>query len=212
MAAQCNLAPELSRLFRKVAVEEAGGLPTDTRVFLNLHPAELRDAMFLKNLAAVPEALGGGRQVVLEFHEEAVADAAAMRLLRDQLNALGIGLAYDDFGAGQSRLTELAEAPPDFIKLDKSLVHGLHESPGRQELVRASDAPERRPGHPAHRGRRRNPGGSGGVFDPRLSLRPGLFLRPAAAHSQLSPHPGPGRSHAQDPHAPGRSGPVLAVR
>ena len=72
--------------------------------------------------------LGGGRQVVLEFHEEAVADAAAMRRLRDQLNALGIGLAYDDFGAGQSRLTELADVPPDFIKLDKSLVHGLHES------------------------------------------------------------------------------------
>ena len=136
VAAQCNLAPELSRLFRRVAVREAAGLPTDSRVFLNLHPTELRDATFLKSLEGVPAALGG-RQVVLEFHEEAVTDRAAMRRLRDQLTTLGIGLAYDDFGAGQSRLSELAEVPPDFVKLDKSLIHDLHESAGRQDLVRA---------------------------------------------------------------------------
>jgi len=137
VATQCNLAPELSRLFRRVAVREADGLPRGSRVFLNLHPSELRDATFVKSLQSVPEALGGGRQVVLEFHEEAVTDRAAMRRLRDQLTALGIGLAYDDFGAGQSRLSELADVPPDYVKLDKSLVHDLHESPGRQELVRA---------------------------------------------------------------------------
>ncbi len=137
VATQGNLAPELSRLFRRVAVREADGLPRGSRVFLNLHPAELRDATFLKSLQNVPADVGGGRRVVLEFHEEAVTDRAAMRRLRDQLNALGIGLAYDDFGAGQSRLSELADVPPDYVKLDKSLVHDLHESPGRQELVRA---------------------------------------------------------------------------
>jgi EAL domain-containing protein (putative c-di-GMP-specific phosphodiesterase class I) len=137
VAAQCSLAPELSRLFRRIAVRDADGLPPGSRVFLNLHPAELRDGGFFKSLACVPEALGGGRQVIIEFHEEAVTDRAAMRRLRDQLSALGIGLAYDDFGAGQSRLSELAEVPPDFVKLDKSLIHDLHESPGRQELVRA---------------------------------------------------------------------------
>jgi EAL domain-containing protein (putative c-di-GMP-specific phosphodiesterase class I) len=137
VAAQCNLAPELSRLFRRLAVQEAEHLPPGSHIFLNLHPAELRNAHFLKSLEGVPEALGGRRQVVLEFHEEAVADADAMRQLRTQLNALGIGLAYDDFGAGQARLTELADVPPDFIKLDKSLTHGLHESSPRQELVRA---------------------------------------------------------------------------
>src|SRR5439155_10844602 len=88
-------------------------------------------------LEGVPEALGGDRQVVLELHEEAVADVDAMRALRARLTGLGVGLAYDDFGAGKARLTELAEVPPDFIKLDKSLTHGLHMAPGRQELVRA---------------------------------------------------------------------------
>ena len=40
-------------------------------------------------------------------------------------------------GVGQSRLTELADAPPDYIKLDKSLIHDLHLTPARQELVGA---------------------------------------------------------------------------
>jgi EAL domain-containing protein (putative c-di-GMP-specific phosphodiesterase class I) len=136
LAAQCNLAPQLSRLLRDIAVEQARSLPAGAHLFLNLHPSELRDRAFLKGLEGIPEALGG-RPVVLELHEEAVADLAAMRRLQDGLRALGIGLAYDDFGAGQARLAELAEVPPRFIKLDKALVQGLHRAPARQELVRA---------------------------------------------------------------------------
>jgi EAL domain-containing protein (putative c-di-GMP-specific phosphodiesterase class I) len=74
---------------------------------------------------------------VLELHEEAVTDAGAMRQLRERLVVLGVGLAYDDFGAGQARLSELADAPPDYLKLDKTLIHGPHQAPARQELVRA---------------------------------------------------------------------------
>ena len=48
-----------------------------------------------------------------------------------------MGLAYDDFGAGQSRLMELAEVPPDVIKLDRSLIQGINDSQPRQDLVRA---------------------------------------------------------------------------
>src|SRR5262249_39652895 len=48
---------------------------------------------------------------------------------------LGIGLAYDDFGAGQARLTELTEAPPDYVKLDMKLIRGIEHSKPRQEIV-----------------------------------------------------------------------------
>jgi EAL domain-containing protein (putative c-di-GMP-specific phosphodiesterase class I) len=97
----------------------------------------LRDDNLLKNLEGIPQAVGGSRQVVLEFHEEVVADARTIRRLRERLDELGIGLAYDDFGAGQARLSELAEVPPDFIKLDKTLIHDLHRVPSRQGLVSA---------------------------------------------------------------------------
>jgi EAL domain-containing protein (putative c-di-GMP-specific phosphodiesterase class I) len=137
LAAQCNLATELSQLFRRIAVREASSLPAGSRIFFNLHPSELRNDSLLTTLRNVPAELGGRRQVVLEFHEEAVADTNAMRKLRDQLLEMGIGLAYDDFGTGQARLSELADVPPDYVKLDKTLVRGLHLAHPRQELVRA---------------------------------------------------------------------------
>ena len=47
-----------------------------------------------------------------------------------------MGLAYDDFGAGQARLFELAEAPPHYLKFDRRFVTGLDHAPtSRQRLV-----------------------------------------------------------------------------
>ena len=48
-----------------------------------------------------------------------------MRRLHKVLNELRIGLAYDDFGAGQARLMELVEVPPDVLKFDVKLIRGL---------------------------------------------------------------------------------------
>ena len=40
-----------------------------------------------------------------------------------------MALAYDDFGAGQARLLELAEAPPHYLKFDRRFVSGLDHAP-----------------------------------------------------------------------------------
>lgn len=40
---------------------------------------------------------------------------------------MGIGLAYDDFGAGQARLLELVEVPPDYLKFDMGLIRDMTE-------------------------------------------------------------------------------------
>ena len=43
---------------------------------------------------------------------------------------------YDDFGDGQARLQELADAPPDIVKFDIALVRGLDKAPRpRVEMV-----------------------------------------------------------------------------
>jgi EAL domain-containing protein (putative c-di-GMP-specific phosphodiesterase class I) len=36
-----------------------------------------------------------------------------------------IGLAFDDFGAGQGRIAELAEARPEYVKFDRQLITRL---------------------------------------------------------------------------------------
>ncbi len=137
LASQCNLARELSRTFRLAAVREAPRLPPAARLFFNIHPSEMNDEGLFESLRALKLGLHCDQQVVLEVHEGVVTDLGSMRRLREHLKALDIGLAYDDFGAGQARLSELAEVPPDFIKLDKCLIQGIETAPARQDLVRA---------------------------------------------------------------------------
>jgi EAL domain-containing protein (putative c-di-GMP-specific phosphodiesterase class I) len=131
-------AEELARVMRTATLADVRELPEEgSRVFMNLHPDEMREAVFLSELERSREALGPHRELVAEIHESAVADPATMLRMREQLHARGIELAYDDFGAGQSRLVELAEAPPDFLKIDMGLIRGIEGSTRRQDIVAA---------------------------------------------------------------------------
>lgn len=131
-------ATELSRIMRTAALDDVPALPSvGGRLFMNVHPAEMLSGGLLDELEHAATVIGGGRKLVAEIHEAAVVDAPTMRTLRHELSSRGIELAYDDFGAGRARLMELAEVPPDFLKLDMSLVRGIDESPKRQDLVQA---------------------------------------------------------------------------
>jgi EAL domain-containing protein (putative c-di-GMP-specific phosphodiesterase class I) len=136
LAEQHRLASELSRLFRVRALEDAAQLPDQPLLFVNLHPSEMDEpSMFASLPEAMPEDIPCSR-LILEVHEDAVADPARLMRLREEAMTIGCGIAYDDFGAGQSRLAELADAPPDFVKLDRKLIQDIGQSEARQEIIR----------------------------------------------------------------------------
>ena len=124
IAASGGLEARLARLFRRVAVEAARPYPRLPPLFLNTHPGELGQPGLIESLVDLQQIVPGV-DLYLEIHEGALADPAQIAALRQELQRLGIGLAYDDFGAGQARLLELAEVPPDFLKFDRRFVHGL---------------------------------------------------------------------------------------
>jgi EAL domain-containing protein (putative c-di-GMP-specific phosphodiesterase class I) len=126
---------ELSRLFRRKTVEVANAVATPPLVFLNTHPADLEHPGLLESLEQLRKD-APRVPLVVEVHETALANPTFIAWLRARLHALDIELAYDDFGAGQARLLELAEAPPDYLKFDRRLVSGLDRAPeSRQRLV-----------------------------------------------------------------------------
>jgi hypothetical protein len=53
----------------------------------------------------------------------------------DALRARGARIAIDDAGAGYAGLTQLMRVRPDLIKLDRSLVGGIHADPMKAALV-----------------------------------------------------------------------------
>ncbi len=137
LAERCGLASALSRMFLQEAVQEAHRLRGGGFLFLNLHPSEMSNADLVPFLAALQAIVPVGWQPILEISENAVADLPTWQQLLGQLKRLGVKVAYDDFGMGQSRVLELAEMPPDFIKLDMKLVRRVHEVPARQKIIEA---------------------------------------------------------------------------
>jgi diguanylate cyclase (GGDEF)-like protein/PAS domain S-box-containing protein len=74
----------------------------------------------------------------LEITESAaMSDAEATGVTLRTLHELGVRVALDDFGTGYSSLSYLSKLPLDGIKIDRSFVSGLHESPANLAIVRA---------------------------------------------------------------------------
>jgi EAL domain-containing protein (putative c-di-GMP-specific phosphodiesterase class I) len=130
-----DVQAELSRLFRRKAVELVKDRPEPPVLFVNTHPVELERPGLLESLEEL-RTFAPNVDLVLEIHESALANTDFITWLRNRLLEINVGLAYDDFGAGQARLFELAETPPDYLKFDRRFVTGLEKAPvTRQRLV-----------------------------------------------------------------------------
>jgi len=137
LAVSTGKEAELSRLCRQVAVEQAAHSRDVRRLFLNTHPSELEDPGLIESLAVLRER-APGLDLLLEIHESALTDTGSLTRLRAQLVEIGFGLAYDDFGAGQSRLLELADVPPDYLKFDIRFVRGIDRAlASKRRLLRS---------------------------------------------------------------------------
>lgn len=124
-ARQLDCEAGISNLCRERAIRTAAGAGLTSRLFVNTHPAENLLTDVLGSLQTLkgeyPEA-----QLVIELSEGAIIqDIETIRTFRQELQAMGIEIAYDDFGAGHARLRELLKVPPDYIKFDLSFVSDI---------------------------------------------------------------------------------------
>ena len=131
LAQWLGYASELSALFREIGVEIGRNLPGSPILFVNTTPMEVHKLDMLMESLEKIHAIAPMNKIVLEINEKATTDTNEMSRLRSGLEKLNMGLAFDDFGAGQTRLLELAKAPPDYLKFDASLIHQIHLAPKR---------------------------------------------------------------------------------
>lgn len=110
----------------------------DQMIFINIMPQVLADPSYrtgetieLLNLYGfAPE------QMVLELTEkEAVTDYDQFIKAIEHYKKQGFRLAVDDAGSGYNSLKTLIKLKPDFIKLDKSLIRGIHSEDSQKYLV-----------------------------------------------------------------------------
>jgi diguanylate cyclase len=118
MAESCRRFGEWIALYRRCAPELA--------LHLNLSGSCLADPGLVGQLQAALAAHGiPASRLVIEISESLLADGSYTSCLLDEIRALGVRVAFDDFGTSSKSLSDLEEAPVDMIKLDPSLVDRL---------------------------------------------------------------------------------------
>ena len=132
VAERLNRVHDVGRIVRSLAPA-----PLETRdqavLFINLHTRDLLDDSLYDPTSLLA---AQAPRVVLEITERARLDSVRDVPARIQrLRRMGFRIALDDLGAGYAGLSSFAALEPDFIKLDMSLVRGIHESTTKQKLV-----------------------------------------------------------------------------
>jgi EAL domain-containing protein (putative c-di-GMP-specific phosphodiesterase class I) len=126
---------ELGRAVRRRVADVLIELPTSVSVFVNLHPSDLVDEELCSLDGALTPFASG---VVLEVTERAALEQVrglVPAILR--LRELGYRIALDDLGAGYAGLSSFALLEPEIVKVDMSLVRGIHRSQTKQKVFRS---------------------------------------------------------------------------
>jgi EAL domain-containing protein (putative c-di-GMP-specific phosphodiesterase class I) len=111
----------------------------DLVVSFNASPRQLQRPGFAAALRAQILGLGlDPARLVVEITEStAMRPSARTEAELEELSALGVELAIDDFGADYSSLCRLRELPVHLLKLDRSLLRGVPTDPNGAAIVSA---------------------------------------------------------------------------
>ena len=125
-----GLGVELEVACIAAALDAAVDLARESWLSVNVSPASLLDPTAMVGILEA-----SARRVVVEITEHVeIEDYAPIRAALDRLGP-NVQLAVDDAGAGFASLRHVVELRPQFLKLDISLVRGLHRDVTRQAMV-----------------------------------------------------------------------------
>ena len=114
-----------------------GAVEAGASVSINMMPTSIGDPAngIGHTLTAADEAGFPAERIILEFTEHEPLDIELVRRIIHTHRKWGFRTAIDDFGAGHSGLTLLAELQPDIVKLDMALVRQIDTSRVKQVIV-----------------------------------------------------------------------------
>ena len=128
----------LTQACRQLSEWQRRGLP-DLRVAVNISDAFFRQPEFVEAVAhALKDHQLRGSCLELELREKIITDNPAVAAAKlEELRALGVRLAIDNFGIGLSCLSQLRGLPFEFLKIDRSFARDLGRREGTEAVVAA---------------------------------------------------------------------------
>lgn len=137
-AEQEGLLYRLDRLAREKAISGCAGLRREQRVFINIPSQVIHDPHFTpgRTLKLLEKCGLEPHNVVFEITERSsIDDFATAKKILQHYRSQGYQIAIDDAGAGYSSLQAIAELHPDFIKVDRSLIHNIHKDKIKEHML-----------------------------------------------------------------------------
>jgi diguanylate cyclase (GGDEF)-like protein len=137
IAEDCGLMPRLGAWVLRAACAEAARWPEHVRIAVNLSPGQFADPGLPSVVTSALVASGvAPDRLELEIGEGIFpSEGAGPARMLARLKGLGVRLALDNFGTGQSGLGHLRDAPLDKIKIDRSFVRGASDPGSRNAAI-----------------------------------------------------------------------------
>ena len=133
LAGALDRIPEVDAIIRERIAERAPELPSNAKLFVNVHPNSLEDVRIFDPTDPLTSF---SERVVLEVTEQSsLHESSGFGDCIQNLRSLGYDIALDDLGAGYAGLTSFAMLSPDVVKFDMGLIRGIHTDPTRQRLI-----------------------------------------------------------------------------
>ena len=138
VAEEDGMIAEIGRFMATQAIAVMAKWGIDVSV--NVSPAQLQDSAFATWLGQLVERISRpARRLTLEITEgRQIGNVSAVVARLDGLRALGLGIAIDDYGAGQASLTQLKRLHATELKIDRALV--IDDSPSAERTMGAAIA------------------------------------------------------------------------
>lgn len=138
VARQAGRLSELEIACRQSACRRFNEQRLPGKLFLNVSPESLLEAahqpgrtlQLLQDLGIAPS------QVVIELTEQTpIDDFQLLQTALHHYRAMGFSIALDDLGAGYSSLRLWSELRPDYVKIDRHFIDGIHQDALKREFV-----------------------------------------------------------------------------
>lgn len=139
IAEECGLVPALGEQVLETACREAVTWPSKLRVAVNLSPLQFESGDLVATVRDVLDRTGlQPSRLQLEVTEGLVIrDVDLVFSILESLRGMGIQILMDDFGVGYSSLSYFERFPFDKVKIDKSFVSKMLQSPVSMAIIEA---------------------------------------------------------------------------
>jgi diguanylate cyclase (GGDEF)-like protein len=139
VAERAGLVSRLTRVLLEKALAAASGWPQDMRLSFNLSANDIGSSEGVVRIVGILSSSGfdPGR-VDFEITETAMMyDFEQAKASIETLRQMGCGIALDDFGTGFSSLSQIHALPLTKIKIDRSFVSDIDETPASYKIVKS---------------------------------------------------------------------------